>query len=81
MSSRFKKAFRRARGDLLPFLQQIFHLIIEGIQFQEGDEVAASDAGESVFVDESIEIQFGVCPEPSPVVSPMVHHGPDITLG
>ena len=43
--------------------------------------MAASDAGESVFVDESIEIQFGICPEPSPVVSPMVHKVPYISFG
>ena len=81
MSSRFKKGFRRSRGDLLSFIQHIFHLIIEGIQSQEGDKVAASDAGESVFVDESIEIQFWVCPEPPPVVSPMVHKFPYMSFG
>ena len=67
--------------ELLPFLQHISHLIIQGIQSQEGDKVAASDAGESVLIEKSVEIQFGVGPEPPPVVSPMGHEFPYISFG
>lgn len=67
--------------ELLPFFQHIFHSIIQEIQSQESDQVGASDVGESVFVDEPIDIQFGVGPEPSPIVSPMVHELPYISFG